>query len=73
MFFPGCDLQTMPFHVFKGSGHIFLVSKIVVESRIILLVRSIAEDVSVTLSPKRYFVNVVECSSGLLQQNAKKK
>jgi hypothetical protein len=40
-----------------------------------LLARSIVEDVSVTLSLKRYFVNVVECSSGLLQQkeNIKKK
>jgi hypothetical protein len=30
MLFPGCDLQTMSFHFFKGSWHIFLVSKIVV-------------------------------------------
>jgi hypothetical protein len=39
------------------------------------LVRNIVEDASVTLSPIRYFVSVVECSSGLLQlkENAKKK
>jgi hypothetical protein len=39
------------------------------------LVRNIAEDVSVILSPRRYFVNVVECSSGLpqLKENVKKK
>jgi hypothetical protein len=41
----------------------------------ILLARNIAEDVNATLSPKKYFVNVVECSSGLLQlkENVKKK
>jgi hypothetical protein len=41
----------------------------------ILLVRNIVEDASAILSPIRYFVNVAECSSGLLQQkeNAKKK
>jgi hypothetical protein len=45
------------------------------ESHIIQLAKNIAEDVSVTLSLKRYFANVVECSSGLLQlkENAKKK
>jgi hypothetical protein len=39
------------------------------------MVRSIAEDASAILSPKVYFVSVVECSSGLLQQkeNANKK
>jgi hypothetical protein len=37
------------------------------ESRIIQLVRNIAEDVSATLSPQKSFVNVVECSSGLTQ------
>jgi hypothetical protein len=41
----------------------------------IWLARNIAGDVSVTLSPQKSFVNVVECSSGLLQQkeNIKKK
>jgi hypothetical protein len=44
-------------------------------NRIIQLAKNIVEDVNATLSPKRYFVNVVECSSGLLQlkENAKKK
>jgi hypothetical protein len=45
------------------------------DSRIILLAKNIAEDVNVILLPRKSFVNVVECSSGLLQQkeNAKKK
>jgi hypothetical protein len=39
------------------------------------LARNTAEDASAILSPKRYFVNVVGCSSGLPRQkeNAKKK
>jgi hypothetical protein len=38
------------------------------------LVKNTAEDASAILSLKRYFVNVAECSSGLLQQkkNARK-
>jgi hypothetical protein len=42
---------------------------------IIQLAENIVEDASFTLSPKKSFVNVVECSSGLLQlkENAKKK
>jgi hypothetical protein len=37
------------------------------------LARNTAEDASVTLSPKGYFVNVVGCSSGLLQLKEKVK
>jgi hypothetical protein len=45
------------------------------DSRIIQLAKNIVGDVNATLSPKRYFVNVVECSSGLLQlkENVEKK
>ena len=38
------------------------------DSHTIQSVRSSVEDVNIILSPKRYFVNVVECSSGLLRQ-----
>ena len=41
-----------------------IYSKIIVGQSHIQLVRNTAGDANVTLSPKKYFVNVVECSSG---------
>jgi hypothetical protein len=43
------------------------------DSRIIWLVKNTAEDTSATLSPQKSFVNVAECSSGLLQLAKKSK
>jgi hypothetical protein len=52
-----------------------IYSKIVVGESHYSVGRNIAGDASVTLSPRKSFVNVVECSSGLFQvkENAKKK
>ena len=52
-----------------------IYSKIVVGESHYLTGKNSVEDVSVILSPRKSFVNVVECSSGLLQlkENTKKK
>jgi hypothetical protein len=51
-----------------------IYSKIVVRESHYFVGKKFAGDASVTLSPQKYFVNVVECSSGLPRQkeNAKK-